>query len=131
MTETFLYPGDDVLCKALGETLREIRIERGFSLKEAAAGARAAMAARDYKRSFRALGLAINEAREQRHVSRRQLSRSAGLALRNLILIERGLAGDLPITDFFRISYALKMRAELLVQRYEEIEQNMVRGVSS
>jgi transcriptional regulator with XRE-family HTH domain len=83
----------------------------------------------DRKRISRALGLAIKEAREKRLVSRKELSRTAGLPLRRLIALERGLAGDMPVTEFFRISYALKMRPDELTARFEDIEKNMMRGL--
>ena len=129
MSDRFQYPGDDVMCKALGKALRKARLEAGLSIEEAEEGARVAMEGLDPKRISRALGLAIKEAREKRHVSRKDLSRSAGLTLKRLIALERGLAGDMPVTEFFRISYTLKMKPDELTERFEEIEKNIVQGV--
>ena len=61
--------------------------------------------------------------------SRKELSRIAGLPLRRLIALERGLAGDMPVTEFLRISYALKMKPDELTERFEEIEKNIAQGV--
>jgi transcriptional regulator with XRE-family HTH domain len=129
MTDPFQYPGDDVMCKALGEALKRARLEAGLSIEEAEERSRVAMNGLDRKRISRALGLAIKEAREKRHVSRKELSRSTGLPLRRLITIERGLAGDMPVTEFFRISYALRMKPDELTERFEEIEKNIAQGV--
>jgi transcriptional regulator with XRE-family HTH domain len=129
MTDPFQYPGDDVMCKALGEALKRARLEAGLSIEEAEERSRVAMVGLDRKRISRALGLAIKEAREKRHVSRKELSRSAGLLLKRLIAIERGLVGDVPVTEFFRISYALRMKPDELTERFEEIEKNIAQGV--
>jgi len=128
MADPFQYPGDDVMCKALGEALKKARLEAGLSIEEAEERSRIAMEGLDRKRISRALGLAIKEARERRHVSRKELSRGAGLPLRRLITLERGLAGDMPVTEFFRISYALKMKPDELTERFEEIEKNIEQG---
>jgi transcriptional regulator with XRE-family HTH domain len=128
MADPFQYPGDDVMCKALGEALRKARLEAGLSIEEAEERSRVAMEGLDRKRISRALGLAIKEAREKRHVSRKELSRSAGLTLKRLIALERGLARDMPVTEFFRISYALKMKPDELTECFEEIEKNIEQG---
>ena len=39
------------------------------------------------------------------------------------------MAGDMPVTEFFRISYALKIKPDELTGRFEEIEKNIVNGV--
>ena len=116
------------MCKALGEALKQVRLEKGLSIKEAEKRARVPMRQLDGKRISRALGLAIREARKKRGVPRKELSRKSGLPLGRLISLERGLATDLPMTEFFRISYALKMKPDALAERYEEIEKNIVQG---
>jgi transcriptional regulator with XRE-family HTH domain len=80
----------------------------------------------DRKRIARAMGLAIKEAREKRQMSRKGLSRKAGLPLKRLIALERGVTEDFFATEFFRISYALKMKPHELAERYEEIDKNSV-----
>ena len=128
MSDPFQYSGDDVMCNALGEALKHARLEAGLSIHGAEERLRVAMKQLDHKGISRALGLAIKEARETRQISRKELSRSAGLPLRRLIVLERGLAADLPITEFFRVWYALRMRPDQLTERYEEIEKNIARG---
>ena len=128
MLDPFQYPGDDVLCKAIGKALKRVRLEAGLSIEEAEERLRVAREQLEHKRVSRALGLAIKEAREKRQISRKDLGRNAGLPLRRLIGIERGFARELPITEFFRISYALRMRPDELAERYEEIEKNIAGG---
>jgi len=129
MSNLFQYPGDDVICRALGGALKQARLEAGLSIEEAEERMRAAMGALDRKRIARAMGLAIKGAREKRHVSRKELSRSAGLPLRRLIALECGLARNVFATEFFRIGYALKMKPSALAERDEEIEKNIAQGV--
>jgi hypothetical protein len=74
------------------------------------------------------VSLAIKQSREERHVSRRELSRKTGLPLGKIIDLERGL-GDPPLTtEFIRISCALRMNPEALDDRVNEFHRNM-RGV--
>ena len=131
MLDRFHYPGDDVLCKALGDALRQARMEAGLSVEQAEERLLSAMQNVDYRLTFRALGLAIRQARENRRMSRKELSLSAGVTVRKLITLERGSAIDLPVTDFFRISCALRMEPAQLSARCQQIEDNIVRGGSS
>jgi transcriptional regulator with XRE-family HTH domain len=126
MSDPFQYPGDDVMGKALGEALRQARLEAGLSIEEAEERLRVEMEGLDYKRMARAMGRAIKEAREKRHLSRKELSSKAGLPLGRLIALERGSTENFFATEFFRISYAMKMRPHELAECYEEIDKNSV-----
>ena len=126
MSDPFQYPGDDVIGKALGEALKQARLEAGLSIEEAEELLRVEMEGLDRRRLSRAMGLAIREARERHHMSRKELSRKAGLPLRRLIALERGVTEDFCATEFFRISYALQMKPHELAERYEEIDKNSV-----
>ena len=64
--ESFRYPGDEVIYKALGEALRALRLEKGLSLEQAEQAFREALTAADPKATYRALGLTLKEARESR-----------------------------------------------------------------
>jgi transcriptional regulator with XRE-family HTH domain len=128
MSDPFEYPGDDVMGKALGEALKQARLEAGLSIEEAEERLRMEMEGLDYKRMARAMGRAIKEARETRHLSRKELSSKAGLPLGRLIALERGSTENFFATEFFRISYAMKMRPHELAECYEEIDKNSVAG---
>jgi transcriptional regulator with XRE-family HTH domain len=119
--------------KALGEALKQARLEAGLSIEEAEERLRTEMEELDYKRMARAMGRAIKEAREKRHLSREELSSKAGLPLGRLIALERGSTENFFATEFFRISYAMKMRPHELAECYEEIDKNSVTsgGVST
>jgi hypothetical protein len=60
-------------------------------------------------------------------MSRRELSRKTGFPLGKLIRLERGSTDNLPITEFIRISYALRMSPEVLGARFHNIHYN-IRG---
>ena len=106
--DAYQYPGDEVIYKAIGETLRRLGLESGMSVEQAEEAFREALAKTDYRATYRALGLTVKEERE-RSISRAELSRTSGLRLRDLILLERGQLSRLPAAYFFRISYALKI----------------------
>ena len=124
----YRYPGDEAIYKSLGETLRELRLEKGMSLEQAEEALREALATADHKAIYRALGLTVREAREQENVSRRELSRQSGLSLREVILLERGQLRRVPAAYFFRISYALNIRPFVLARRFEAIQENITRS---
>ena len=63
MSDPFQYPGDDVMGKALGEALKQARLEAGFSIQEAEERLRMEMEGLDYKRMARSMGRAIKKAR--------------------------------------------------------------------
>ena len=56
MSDPFQYPGDDVMGKALGEALKQARLEAGLSIEEAEERLRMEMEGLDYKRMARAMG---------------------------------------------------------------------------
>jgi len=113
---------DEIIRKPVGKTLKDIRRQKGLSIDEALEGVRAADI--DLKQLSRALGLAIKQSREERHMSRRELSRKTGFPLGRIIRLEGGVAGGLPVTEFIRISFALEMSPEILAARFHEFHRN-------
>jgi transcriptional regulator with XRE-family HTH domain len=126
--ESFEYPGDEVVYRALGETLKALRVERGMSLEQVEGALREALASADPKATHRALGSTIKEAREDRKISRQELSREVGLSLKELISLERAHLERVPAAYFFRISYALKIKPAILARRFEAIQENIAHG---
>lgn len=126
--DAYRYPGDEVIYKAIGETLRKLRLESGMSIEQAEEAFREALAKTDYSATYRALGLTVKEERERQSISRAELSRMSGLRLRDLILLERGQLSRLPAAYFFRISYALKISPAVLARRFEAIQENITRS---
>lgn len=124
--DRYQYPGDEVIYKAIGEALKELRLETGMSIEQAERAFRAVAAKADYRAMYRALGLAVKEKRERQIISRDELSRMTGLPRRDLILIERGQLRRLPAAYLFRISYALKISPAVLFNRFEAIQENII-----
>lgn len=122
------YPGDEVIYKAIGETLRELRLQSGMSIEQAEKAFREAIAKADYKGVYRALGLALKEERERQGISRRELSRLSELSVREVTLLERGQLKRIPAAYFFRISDALKISPAVLARRFEAIQENIARS---
>src|SRR5262249_56258819 len=121
----YQYPGDDVIYKAISETLKKLRLESGMSIEQAEEAFRELQAKTDFRATYRALGLTVKEERELQSISRAELSRMSGLRLRNLIRLERGQLSRLPAAYFFRISYALKISPAVLARRFEAIQENI------
>jgi len=116
---------NEIITRPFCNMLKHARIQKGLSIDEAVA--RANGAAIDPTKLLRAVGLAIKRSREDRHMSRSELSRKTGLSLGKIIGLERGL-GDPPlITEFIRISCALRMNPEALDDRVNEFHQNIGR----
>jgi transcriptional regulator with XRE-family HTH domain len=101
------YPGDDAVKKAVGEALREIRLEKGLSLEEANAIFQKANQEDPEPTVPRALGIVVRQLREKQKMSRAQLSRASGLSVRFIGIVERGRAHNATITDVVRICFGL------------------------
>jgi hypothetical protein len=70
------YPGDEAVKKAVGEALREIRLEKDLSLEEAEAIFQKANQDDPQSMTPRALGIVVRRLREKQKMSRAQLSRA-------------------------------------------------------
>jgi hypothetical protein len=88
----------EIITRPFCNMLKDARIQKGLSIDEAVERANAIDI--DPTQLLRALGLAIKQNREERHISRSEFSRKTGLPLGKIIKLERGL-GDPPlITEF-------------------------------
>ena len=119
------YPGDEAVKKAVGEALRQIRLEKGISLDEAEAIFRKANQEDSQSMVPRALGIVVRKVREKRKMSRMQLSRASGLSARFIGILERGKAHNATITDVVRLSFGLSYPITQLVRRVEEVSKKL------
>ncbi len=119
------YPGDEAVKKAVGEALRQVRLEKGISLEEAEAIFRKANQEDPQSTVPRALGIVVRELREKRKMSRMQLSRASGLSARFIGILERGKAHNATITDVVRISFGLSYPITELVGWVEEVSKKL------
>jgi transcriptional regulator with XRE-family HTH domain len=116
------YPGDEAIKKAIGEALRQLRLERGPSIEETAAILKAGPG---YPRLPCALGIVVKRLREQQKMSRAQLSSASGLTLRFIINVEPGKADDATVTDIVRLSFGLNQSAEDFVTQVVEVLEKL------
>jgi DNA-binding Xre family transcriptional regulator len=100
------YPGDEAVLKALGDALRDARIEKGPRLP-------------------RALGIVVRRLREKQNMSRAQLSTASGLSARFLSSLERGKASNATITQIVRLSFALNCPVTDLVNEIVAMEEKL------
>jgi DNA-binding Xre family transcriptional regulator len=119
------YPGDDAVLKALGDALRDVRIEKGLSLEEADAAFQDAMKKDLYPRLPRALGIVVRQLREKQNMSRAQLSDASGLSARFLSSLERGRASNATITQIVRLSFGLNCPVTDLVNEVVAMEEKL------
>lgn len=119
------YPGDDAVKKAVGEALREIRLEKGLSLEEANALFQNTKQEDPQSMVPRALGIVVRQLREKQKMSRAQLSRASGLSARFIGILERGKAPNATITDVVRISFALNHPVTDFVSQVDEVSKKL------
>jgi DNA-binding Xre family transcriptional regulator len=119
------YPGDETVKKAVGEALREIRLEKALSLEEAEAIFRKANQEDPQSMLPRALGIVVRKLREKRKMSRVQLGRASGLSARFIGILERGKAHNVTITDVVRISFALNHPVTDFVSQVDEVSKEL------
>lgn len=114
---------NEIITMPFCNMLKHARIQKGLSIDEAVECANAADI--DPTNLLRAVGLAIKHSREERHISRSELSRKTGLSLGKIIDLERGLGEPPLITEFIRISCALGMNPEALDERVNQFQRNI------
>jgi ribosome-binding protein aMBF1 (putative translation factor) len=123
----WIYPGDEVVLKALGATVQKLRLDAGLSLEEASKRADAAEKVMDKDLIRRSVGLAIRNARLRAGMDRHTLSKKSGVPLKTLIQVERHQT-NVGFIEFVRISFALKILPHVLTQEQEQIERNIREG---
>ena len=111
------YPGDEAIIQGVAAALRKLREDAGLTIEEAEAKYRHV----DCTNAAKAMAIVIKEARIG--LSLRELSDIAGVGIHRLKAIERAATIDFPITDFFRIAYALCIPAGDLMRQIEEREK--------
>jgi DNA-binding Xre family transcriptional regulator len=119
------YPGDEAILKAFGEALRDVRIEKGLSLKQADAAFQESLKQDLYPRLPRALGIVVRRLREKQNMSRMQLSDASGLSVRFLSTLERGKAANASLTQIVRISFGLNCPITDLVNEVVAVEEKL------
>ncbi len=119
------YPGDEAVKKAVGEALRQNRLEKNLSLEEAEAIFRNANQEAPQSILPRALGIVVRQLRENKKMSRAQLGRASGLSARFIGIVERGRADQATITDIVRIAFGLNHPITDLVSQVEEVAKKL------
>jgi ribosome-binding protein aMBF1 (putative translation factor) len=119
------YPGDDAVTEAVDEALRELLLEKGLSLEEASAALRKANQEDPQSMVPRALGIVVRQLREEKKMSRAQLSRASGLSVRFIGTVERGRAHNATITDVVRISFGLNHPITDFVSQVDEVSKKL------
>ena len=119
------YPGDEAVMKAFGEGLQKLRIEKGLSMEQVDAVLDEAAQQDSHPFLPRALGLVIRQLREERNISRAQLSDVAGVSLRLLNRLERGKVREVPLTQIVRLAFAMNYPITDLVERVTKLNQQL------
>jgi len=119
------YPGDEAILKAVGDALRNVRIEKGLSLEQADAAFQESLKQDLYPRLPRALGIVVRRLREKQNMSRMQLSDASGLSARFLSTLERGKATNASLTQIVRISFGLNCPIIDLVNEVVAMEEKL------
>ena len=119
------YPGDEAVLNALGDALRDIRIEKGMSLEQADAAFQEALKQDLYPRLPRALGIVVRQLREKQNISREQLSDACGLSVRFLSSLERGKGSNATVTQIVRLSFGLNCPVTDLVNEIVAMEEKL------
>lgn len=119
------YPGDEVVKKRLGEILRELRLSKGMSLKEVDAFFTESTRQHSHALLPRALGIVTRRLREDRKMSRVQLSDASGVPLKLINRIERGKARETTVTQLFRLAFGMNLSIRDFLEQVENLEQRL------
>jgi ribosome-binding protein aMBF1 (putative translation factor) len=119
------YPGDEAVTKAVEEALHRLFREKDQSLEEAYATFRKANQKDSQSMVPRALSIVVRRLREERKMSRAQLSRASGLSVRFIGTVERGRAHSATITDIVRIAFGLNHCITDFVSQVDELSKKL------
>ncbi len=119
------YPGDEAVNQAIREAVREICLEKGLSIEEAGMLLRKPNQEDAQATVPRALGIVVRQLREERKMSRMQLSRASGLSARFIGIVERGRAHNATITDAVRICFGLNHPVTDFVTQVDEVAKKL------
>ena len=119
------YPGDEVIRKKFGEVLRELRQEKQLSIEEVDALVEEGMRQDRQPLLPRALALVTRQFREQRKMSRAELSDASGVPLAFINKLERAKIHDITLTQVVRLAMALEHPVADFVEQIYEAEMRL------
>jgi DNA-binding XRE family transcriptional regulator len=107
------YPGDEVVRKMFGQTVKKARLECGLTIEQAEILLKEAFAPNvNHSRTVRfgrTLGIVVRRIRESKGMTRTQLAGNSGLPLRFIISVERGkVASGGDLCQLVRLACGLK-----------------------
>lgn len=114
------YEGDDALNWAFSKVEKAMRAASGLSDEQIAENIKKARTNPVTLAYPRAFGLRLRAVREERKVSRPELAGASNVPVRMIVMIERGIGGEAPMGDVFRLCLGLKYD---VVKFFREIEQ--------
>lgn len=119
------YPGDEAIRKKFGEILRELRLKKGLSTEDVDAFIDQGIEQDSHPLLPRALASVTRELREDRKMSRAQLSDASGLSLAWINKIERAKAPDITLTQAIRLAMALEHPVSDFVEQVYNVEERL------
>jgi DNA-binding XRE family transcriptional regulator len=114
------YEGDDAMNWAFSIVEKELRAASGLSDEQIAENIKKARTNPVILAFPRAFGLRLRAVREERKMSRPELADTSNVPVRMIVMIERGVGGEAPMGDVFRLCLGLKYD---VLKFYREIEQ--------
>jgi DNA-binding Xre family transcriptional regulator len=119
------YPGDEAILKGLGETVRNLRLKQGLSIERVNALVDEGIRQNAHPFLPRALAIVVRQLREDRNMSRAQLSNASGLPLNLINRLERGRARRVTMTQIFRLAFAMNHGVGDFVEKVEDCEKQL------
>jgi hypothetical protein len=127
------YPGDEVVRKAFGQTLKKARLECGLTIEQAEVLLSEALspnANHNRTRRFgRTLGIVVRRIRESKGMTRIQLASDSGLPLRFIISVERGkVASGGDLCQLVRLACGLKYPVGRFFDELTDLNEDLAGG---
>ena len=124
------YPGDEAIRKALGETMKHLRLERKLTTVQAEDLLRAQVVESDLKGDHmnlgRAIGILVRRIRLNQGLTRAQLAVSSGLSVKFIASVEHGRETEgAEFTQIVRLTYGLKYSLEQFFEDLSELEKTL------
>lgn len=119
------YPGDEAFKKQLGEAVRSLLIQEGLAVEEIQTFVNQCVQKDPPISLLRALALVTKKLREDKKMSRLELSEASGVPLRLINQVERAKQHDIAVFRIARIARALGHLPESFLKQVFDAEEQL------
>ena len=124
------YPGDEFVTSATAEWAAQLQKESGLTDEQIAANIEKASSDPKFHFLHRGVALRLRAIREQRGMTRKQLSDASNLDVRLISVIERARLRNILVGDILRLCLGLNYDPVVFMSEVDEEAKRLVEGTT-